>query len=542
MLRGSQPLTWTPHGCTDAIDSSQSFPGCMSQLANLIPDPSTADLWMCRPAATRLTAFPTFNTPGFISCSRVVGSLIYGLMRTNRTPGFEEPFVWDLANNVLVAITGVTGLNVPSQVPSAGPWVPPCMDVIGAKVVVCHPGFGATTFKFGWFDISNPAAITWNAGNTTGGVVLATIPTFVAQFNGRAYYIVNTVSQPAVVFSDPLAATIVTNASQVLTFGDAVALTAIGQLRLYNQLGGIIQALMVFKGTANTYQITGDSALSTLAVNSLSVATGTNAPLGIAPSPKGLAFISPDGLRIIDFQGNISDPIGQDGKGVTVPIIFSNVPSRMVLSCNGNLMRVTTQNAAAINTPFQEWWFDLGRGTWSGPHTSAMNTLQAYNLTFVGQLQSTTLGLWQSDTVQAPLSVFTENAVPLTWSYQTAFFPDPQQMSNVSLSQTLLHCAILANTTYTVSISDANGVLLNSVPIASPGTVSVWGAFLWGAPALWGSPGGALGPRIVPWTKQNVFAKAQITVQGNSNSTVRLGMLHMRYKVLKYLTNLGAVG
>jgi hypothetical protein len=514
----------------------------MAQLANLIPDPSTADLWMCRPAAPLLTNFPTFTTPGFMSCGRIVGNYFYGLMRTGRTPGFEEPFVWDLVNNVNVAITGVTGLNVPSQVPSSGPWTPPIIDVIGSKVVVCHPGFGATTFKFGWFDISNLAAITWNAGNTTGAIVLATIPTFVAQFNGRAYFIVNTPAQPAVVFSDPLAATVVTNASQVLTFGDAVPLTAIGQLRLYNQSGGIIQALMVFKGAQNTYQITGDSALSTLAVNALSVATGTQSPLGLAPSPKGLAFISPDGLRIIDFQGNVSDPIGQDGKGITQPITFSNVTSRMTLSCNGSLMRITTQNANALNTPFQEWWYDLGRGTWSGPHTSAFNILQPFNNTFVGQLQAPSLGLFQSDVVQGALSIFVENGLQLAWTYQTAFFPDTQQMGNISLSQALLHCAMLGNTSYAVSISDSNGTVLNSVTIALPGAVSIWGAFLWGAPALWGSIGGALSPRIIPWTKQNVFAKAQISVQGSSNSTVRLGMLHMRYKQLKYLTNLGAVG
>ncbi len=541
MLRGSTPLTWSPHGCTDTVDSSHTFPGSMAALTNLIPDPTTPDLWMCRPAATRLTNFPTFNTPGFMSCGRVVGNLFFGLMRSNRTVGFEEPFVWDLANNVLVAITGVTALNVPFQVPFSGPWTPPVIDVIGSKVVVTHPGFAATAFKFGWFDISNLAAITWNAGNTAGAIVLATVPTFVAQFNGRAYYIVNTPSQPAVVFSDPLNATQVTNATQVLTFGDSVALTAIGQLRLYNQLGGIIQALMVFKGIQNTYQITGDSALNTLTVNALSVATGTLSPLGMAATPKGLAFISPDGIRFIDFQGNVSDAIGQDGKGISVPMIYSNVPSRMILTCSGGLLRLTTQNAAALNTPFQEWWYDMQRGAWHGPHTSAMGILQPFGNTFVGQLVAVS-GLWQSDTVQGNLSVFIENGVQLTWQYQTAFFPDTQQMGNIALNQALLHCALLANTSYTITITDPNGTVLNSVTLSLSGSVSIWGAFTWGAPALWGSAGGALAPRIIPWTKTNVFAKAQISVQGNSNSTVRLGMLHLRYKQLKYITNLGAVG
>lgn len=765
MLRNSQPLPWSPTGVTDSVDSSNAPKGSMAQLANLIPDPSTAQLWQCRPAMTRLTNFAFFNTPGVISAFHVAGDLGFGLIATARTPGFDEPFCYNFVTQAFVTVSGITGANVPASPPTAGDWTPPTMDIVGSKVVVTHPGFSATVNMFGWFDISNPAAPAWAAGTTTGGVVIATVPSFVAQFNGRAYFIVNTLSQPATVFSDPLNATVVTNASQVLTYDDSVKLTALGQLRLWNQSGGIIQGLIVFKGVANMYQVTGDSALSTLSRNALNVATGTLSPLAIAATSKGLGFISPDGLRIIDFQGNVSPPLGQDGKGVSLPFIYATVFSRIMMCAGGELIRITTQNSQANGSPFQEWWYDLTRNCWSGPHTSAFALLLPYRNTFVGAPVRYTNSLWQSDGMQGPTSGFAETADPqvvallnfdgvnattamrddaqtphlwtavapaqlttaifkfggaslatdgitacvttpanaafniaaksvciegwwrsttapgaflfmagqgdnggvsndnspwvmlrlntgpiaaqvrkagttgflngttvlnndglfhhaaltwdgitarlfldgnleastpftgpfvssanllaiarwgeslagqwpgdvdgfcitigsakytanfvpptlppsfmssalMSWVYRPSFFPDIQQMVNVSLSQTLLHCAIASNTSLAVTFVDPNEQVLNSVNVGIQGVPGIWGVMVWGS-GLWGAPGTALTPRQIPWTHPIVFAKGTIVVTGPSNNVTKLGQLNLRYKILKYLTNLGAVG
>src|SRR6185437_379255 len=152
-----------------------------------------------------------------------------------------------------------------------------------------------------------------------GAVTSWTIPpTAVYQFNSRAYYIYNLPAQPSVYFSDALNPTTFTNANQILTFGDAVPLTALGGVGLNTQLGGIIQSLIVFKGVQNIYQITGDPTTSNLSVDALNVTTGTLAPNSICNAPKGLMFMSPDGYRMIDFQAHVSDPIGIDGSGVTV--------------------------------------------------------------------------------------------------------------------------------------------------------------------------------------------------------------------------------
>jgi hypothetical protein len=71
---------------------------------------------------------------------------------------------------------------------------------------------------------------------------------------------------------------------------------------------------MVFKGTANIWQVTGDyTGIPTAwTVNALNVATGTLAPNAVCPTPNGLMFCAPDGFRLIDFGANADDGIDAD--------------------------------------------------------------------------------------------------------------------------------------------------------------------------------------------------------------------------------------
>ena len=169
--RKSTPLIWYPHGVTDTLDASESPEGSMQSLSNLIPDPSTPNLWQCRPASFQLTAFPGFTTPGFISCLKVAGNFAYGMIATGRNAGHDEPFVYNVSTNVFVTVTGTITLATTPQSPAtSGAWVPPIMDIIGSKVVLTHQGFAAGTNFIGWIDISVPATPVWNAGNLGGAI------------------------------------------------------------------------------------------------------------------------------------------------------------------------------------------------------------------------------------------------------------------------------------------------------------------------------------------------------------------------------------
>lgn len=558
MQRHAEPLDWYPKGVSDTLDATESFTGTMASLSNLIPDPTTPRLWQCRPASVIkanflgggpfssgfssgfATGFSSGVGTGFISCFKVVGNQVFGMIATNRNPGFDEPFCYNLLTGGFVVVTGVAAGTVPASPPTTGAWTPPTLDVIGSKIVVTHIGFAATANFFGWFDISNPAAPVWHAGNLTGAITFATVPTFVAQFFGRAYFIVNTLAQPATVFTDILNPLNVTNATQVLTFGDSEALTALGQLKLWNQAGGIIQGLIVFKGVANCFQVTGDVALSNLAVNALNISTGTLAPLSLTPTAEGLAFLSPEGLRIIDFQANVSDPIGLDGDGVTVPFIYSAVPSRMQATCAGNIIRCTVQNGLAPNLPFQDWWYDLKRKIWHGPHTFPASIMDTYNNSFIMAPIGVNNGLFQSDPVQTASSVFIENGVQMTWGYQTSYLPNTRTMREYRMTETLLDAA-LSPTAAPINVSalDQNNKVLDSIQISISGNPTLWGQFKWGQ-ALWGVAGATLAPRKCNWHLPLVFSRLALLVGGTSNAQVKMGCLHMRYSQLRYLADIGA--
>ena len=211
----------------------------------------------------------------------------------------------------------------------------------------------------------------------------------------------------------------------MLTLNDSVPITALGTLQYENELGGIVQALIAFKGIGNVYQVTGDAALTgnnALALNTLNVATGTLAPLSLTNTPKGLIFLAPDGYRLIDQNGVVSDPIGTDGSGVTMPFIYSNVVSRVNVASNAKVVRGSTINANFNQVLHrhklppqgtQEWWFDVTRDSWSGPHTQGYDQIVPYNDTFIGAPTGIPGVLWQSDIKQRITSVFVENGVHL---------------------------------------------------------------------------------------------------------------------------------
>jgi hypothetical protein len=565
MQRKSHPIDWRLRGASDALDASMAFKGAMSSLQNLIPDPSTTGIFQCRPASMQLVNFNTSGGPfssgfssgfqagyaspstlGSISVMRISGNIVYGMIgqTTGALAGYDIPFAFNLSSNTLIAVTGTqTTTTLPQSQPTAGVWIPPSMALIGVKMMVAHAGFtGAGGNYVGWMDLTTPSAPVWNAGNLTGGFISFTVaPTAVVQFFNRAYYIHNAINAPAVIFSDALAATNCTNANQILTFGDNTPLTALGALPLSTQLGGIIQSVMVFKGVANIYQISGDAGLNNLYVNALNMATGTLAPNSLANTPKGLVFMAPDGMRLIDFSGTVQDPIGLSGTGITVPFIFANVPSRVNASSNGNLLRVFTQNNALSTQPNQDWWYDFGRQIWTGPHTFPAALAQPYKSTFIIVPVGTTATLWQSDFFQNSGSQFIENGTAMQWVAASCLLPDTDQITNNAITEGSIDMA-LPSTSAPVNVNfvNQNGSSINTVvinPIGSA-TPAIWGTMVWGAFTWGGGAAAALAPYQLDWSTVIVFARGAIQATGFSVLGFKISTIHLRYQVLKAYVNM----
>lgn len=536
-LRNSTPVKFSPVGLSDALDGSNVFPGAMTSLQNLIPDPTTRNVWACRPASVQKTAFTTFTTPGFISAEKVIGTRVYGMIASGANVGKDEPFCYDVPTNTFIAITGVTAANSPTSPATVGAWTPPTMDLVGSKLVVTHPGYtGAAGNFFGWFDLSNPAAPTWNAGNTAVNA-LPVPPSAVKNFFGRAYFIVPVVAQPGLYFTDVLDPLTITTATNIITFDDNIPLVALGGLPLNNQLGGIIAALIVFKEN-NAYQITGDAASTAqpLTKNAMNVAVGTLAPNAVTPTPKGLAFLAVDGVRVIDFKGTISDPIGIAGMGVSVPFINVVTPSRAAAACNAAAFRITVDYSTPSGVVTNEFWYDINRAIWSGPHTFPAALIQVYSNTFIMVATAINAKLWQSDGVQHSTSVFIENGFQLSFMYQTTVMPDTQAMAELNMLETTINIAGSANNvTYQVNFITSDLQVLDTVnlSIAAAGA-AIWGQFVWGG-ATWTLSSTGLTPVPINWHVPIVFRKGGIALSGFSYLGFKIGDLFMRYEQLGYL-------
>lgn len=533
-LRNSTPLKWVPSGTSDTLDATNTFTGAMAALTNLIPDRTTRGLWVCRPASIQQTSFVGFLTAAFVSCFRVIGTKVYGLVSTTRNGGHDEPFCFDVATGAFVAVSGVTAANTPVSPAAAGAWVPPRMALIGTKLVVTHQGFVGTGKFIGWFDVSNPALPAWDAGNVAINP-LTVVPVDVFNFSGRAYYAENTATVAGLPFSDVLDPLTRTLADQVLTLDDNVPCTALGGLPLNNTQGSKVQTLVAFKGVTRLYLITGDKALNNLQKTLCDVQTGTLAPNSLCATSKGLAFTSPDGVRIIDFQGNVSDPLGTDGMGVTVPFIYAVEPSRIAAACNGDTLRVSTQNGNALGAPNQEYWFDLARKIWSGPHSFAASLMQPYSNAFIKTATGVVGKLFRSDLQQSLTSTFIENGVQMTFNFSTPLLPDTDQMCEVAVVETTLDTAYTAGVpAYSASINDENNTAFDTLALSPSGAGSFWGNFNWGEANWLGTPN-ALAPRNLAWHLPIVFRRAYLAVTGQCSIGAKFGALRMRYERLGYL-------
>jgi hypothetical protein len=876
-IRNSTPTRWVPRGLTDSSDGTNSFPGAQTDLINLIPDPSTAGIYVPRPAAQRITDFTGANAPtgaGDMQAMLTVGDLEYGMVASTRNAGRDEPYCYDLVNNVFLPVAGITDANTPTTQPSAGDWTPPIMAQVASRVIVCHPGFPGGATKFGWFDVSgfsevtlgnvhvsstvidgnptilgvqpgmlitgpnipantevastanvvltvtgvlspgsvtvtalssvagiavgqsvssgtlipdgtvvnaistsptvttgnthgttvldnlNPVAalgfgegisdsagnipagttvvdiqnisiatsgnlngtttvvvqsgsglvsgmfvfatpstafaagttistvtpfslstsgdfttgssVVTNLGSTVGvaagmvanSVVLTTappafvlsvdsptqvtlsqavngtvtgaqiiftgatlvmshaatitatfvplsfgsqtvvmsqaatgstvgdtitfttttvnlsavplvtaatgatitfvgatinmtqaatgstdqatltitggtlaaplwgagdcdrnplpsVPLAVVMFNARAYFALGV---NGIVFSDAGTPCRVSNQPnvQALTTNDGTAITMIAPLELTATLtGGIVQAVIAFSADGAMRQITGDMAANNLAMNLLPVATGTLAPLSVIPCILGTAFISPQGLRFIRPDGSVTDPIGADGQGVTHPFQYAMYPSRICAEANVSVLRITVQHGSDPLQPFQEYWFDLSRKTFSGPHSFPARLIQHWRSTFVLAPIGVPASLWRSNSVgpayaMGTASDFVENGNPLAWVGETVLLPDNAHMAMNAMVEAALTCAAAPGDTIQVVAINEQGSALDGV-LLQPTIVNA-----------------ALRERSLHWHEPIVYKQMSMQIRGASNSKVRIGNLYMKHEILGY--------
>lgn len=373
------------------------------------------------------------------------------------------------------------------------------------------------------------------AGNTNGAIALSAVPVAVKNFSGRAWY---AVPGAGVVFSDSGFAQQVTNATQALTFTNGLDITAFGGLPFYQTTGAVLQALVCFQGDSDIQQITGDAATFNLAVNDLTIGVGTLSPLSICNTPQGLAFVAPDGVRILNFAGQVSTPIGDNGKGMQECFLKAVNLSRICAAYNQNVLRISLKNGDTVNQPMQEWWYDFSRQMWSGPHTFPAAQIKPYQLApnaFLLSPVSAPGTLYTSTTTEGLQDTWVEAGQQMVFTYQTTLLPDNEELAQNAIVEQTLACQIPYQQSWTATATDEHGNLLDTVTFNGANIgASIWGQFNWGAPAVWGSALGTYHQVQFPWQKPLVFKQASFLVTGQCAQLV-ISTMRIRYHPLGYI-------
>jgi hypothetical protein len=535
-LRNQHPVNFTPSGLTDAFDATRAFPGACRSLSNLVFDQGNPELSQCRPGVVLRTNFPGFTTPTFVTCYTVVGNVVYGMVSTARTAGFDEPFAYNVLTNTFTTITGVLAGNVPASPPTTGPWTPPEMTVVGTKIIVSHTGFsGVGANFFGVIDITNPAAPTWTSANTSVNA-LPGVPSWVANLNNRCWFFVGNVGY----FSDPLAPTVRTNASQSVTFGDPSPVTAAAGLPVQTVSAGVIGALIVFK-SFSVWQVTGDTVTSNLAVNFLSLNVGSNAPQSIVQTPFGTNFMAIDGPYIVDALGAVK-PLtktpAETVQDIQLPFINTTQASRTSAGYSGGIYRICVETLVDGTPGTFEYWFDIERRRWNGPHTFPQDVCEQFANFFIISHRSQGAALFSSELIASPTSVYTDNGQPISFKMQSATFPKDGHMTEKQVVESTIELSTAGpSVSYHITALDEKQTQLDSTTVIVPASTSLWGAFVWGA-SLWSSAINVPLTYTVPWHVPLIFQKMALQVTGTASSNISIGAFFARYQDLGY-TNQG---
>lgn len=539
-IRMGQPVRFTPKGICDAFDATDTFAGACALLSNLIFDQGNPEIVVSRPGVGNAqTSFGSFTTPTFVSVFITIGSVVYGMVSSGRNPGQDEPFAFDLNSGTFTTISGVTALNTPTSPATSGQWTPPTMAVVSTKILVTHPGFnGVGSNFFGVIDISVPATPAWSSSNTATNA-LTGVPTSVANFNNRAYFAVGNTLQ----FSDILVPTTRTNASQSITVGDTTPVTAQSGLPIQTTSAGVVGALVAFKRD-QIWQITGDPVTNNLALNYISLTTGCTAPRSVVQGPFGIFFVGVDGPYTLNFVGTLGPLSNTPGAGGTadlqVPFQNTTESTRISASFSGNIYRVCVPTLIQGAQQTNDYWYDIRRKRWTGPHTFVYDCAAQFGNNFVLSGAGAGAKLFVSQSIPTAGSVYADNGTQLTSHLRSSTFPKTGRMAQIQVIESTQELASSgASVNYNVTALDDQNNTLNSTFVMTPVTGITWGGgAIWGNGSVWSSSAKIPHVYNVNWTQPLVFQKMAVDITGASSNSLLIGTFFARYQDTGY-TNQG---
>lgn len=533
-IENSAPVKFSPRGLADAYDSTDAFSGAARKLTNLVFDQSNPEVVIPRPGVgNAFTSFAGFSNPGFISVQITVGNYIYGMVATSLTAGKDQPFVYNITTSSFVTVSNVTAGNSegrPTSPATSGAWTPPTIAVVGVKVIITHPGHsGSGTNFFSVIDISNPAAPAYSAMNTTTHA-LPSVPTFVANFNNRAYFACGNTAY----YSDVLLPTSMTNAGQALTLGDTTNITAMSGLPVATSTAGIVAALIIFKPT-QIWQITGDAAITgSLAQNYLSLNIGTLAPRSVVPTPAGTFFVGPDSAYVVSPLGAVMPLTNQLGGPGSTPDIrqpfgYCTQPTRVAAAFAGNIYRICIPTIIDGTAGTYDYWFDTRKMRWNGPHTFIYDCVSSAGTYFIVSGAGSGANLFNSTPFPSTTTLYADNGVSYVIDCKTADLAVKGDMFMKQAVETTVELGSSGTSTaFAITAYGDKGNFLSNTSVSPSQVGGIWGANKWGDGTLWQTSLSQPVTYLLSWPFPLVFNRISIEIVATAKAGISIGSFLMR--------------
>jgi len=379
-----------------------------------------------------------------------------------------------------------------------------------------------------------PAAPLWGAGNTTINSLPGTaIDIF--NFYNRAYFAVGA----QLWFSDALSPTTISNATNVLNLGAASnPIVGMGGIPVSQTVGGILAALIAFKGTGYGYwQITGDISTNNLVVNGPIGMVGCVAARSIVQTTGGLWYLSNEGVRQIDFTGLLSPaPL----KGVRWPFTQLVNPTRASASFNNTVYRISVYGPVSPMNPSTQhvdYWYDFEINEWGGPHTCGHDICVAIGPFFYLGTNDHPGALYESPIDNDADANYVEFGQHLSVAMRSTTISKRNMSAKAVIEATVDLCQNLGYSSgATLTFYDADLSVLGTA-VTRPGGPQgmIWGTGVWGT-GIWGPSAQYMQTYNVDWPYPIVFTLGSIGVNVQSYAGFRIGALWIRLQDLEYTT------
>jgi hypothetical protein len=323
-----------------------------------------------------------------------------------------------------------------------------------------------------------------------------------------------------------------------VTVGDTTAVTALSGLPVQTTSAGVQAALVAFK-SSNVWQITGDTTTNNLALNYISLTTGCVSPRSVVQGPFGVFFAGVDSPYILNFLGALgalSHTPGNDGiADLQVPFQSTTQASRIAASFSGNIYRVCVPTLVLGVAQTNDYWYDIRRKRWTGPHTFIYDCAAQFGNSFVLSSASQGAALFVSTTIPNANSVYTDAGTPITAHLKSSDFPKTGHMQQVQVVESTIEVGSAGVTeNFNVTAIDTQGSTINTTFVMTPPAGAVWNAFKWGA-ANWSTSASIPSVVTVPWTVPLVFQKMAIDVTVTPVNQVQIGTFFARYQDAGYM-------